>query len=467
MSTSPTTDLLHEGFSALCSTATTPNPSPHFDSNPWSYGDNDDYYPVTPPSEHFESDGFLSQVPSSLDLRSEPLVAVIGVGYVGEHLVSVFSRKYSVIGYDVSEVRVRQLEQLYSKAEEGQVTFTNTASDLARATHFLISVPTLLLPDKSIDSSFLRSALKAVGTYGRPGSVVVIESSVAVGMTRQLLGPLAQERNFYAGMSPERVDPGRTDPPAHTIPKIISGLDDVVPGSLDAITHLYSAVFDTVVPVSRPESAEMTKLYENCQRMMGIAFANEMADACLAHAVDPFEVCGAARTKPFGYLPFSPSLGVGGHCIPVNPYYLLSNSSFPLLESATEKMRARPALIARRALEKLKVRVPVATAAGAERRPSILVVGMGFKPGQSHLSNSPGLELAKSLVLSNGADVWWADPLVKQEAVPQIPRLPDAEWTAELLQERFDMIIVGFRQVGLDFGVLGRLRGVQVEMWCS
>jgi nucleotide sugar dehydrogenase len=206
----------------------------------------------------------------------------------------------------------------------------------------------------------------------------------------------------------------------------------------------------------------MTKLYENCQRMMMIAYANEMADACIPHGVDPYEVCSAAATKPFGYTPFTPGLGVGGHCIPINPYYLLSNSSFPLLQAATEKMWRRPAMLAQRTLERLSQQKQWAS--GSEK-PSILVVGIGFKPGQANLSTSPGLEFAKSLVLSEKVNVSFADTLVPQSAIPQIPRLDDKDWTGESL-ETFDMIIIAFRQVGIDFSVLSGLQGVRVEMWC-
>ncbi|KAK1705231.1 nucleotide sugar dehydrogenase [Colletotrichum lupini] len=432
-----------------------PFDSPETKPQVWDFP-HDGYYPITPPTEECESDEELATVASSIDLEAEPLVAVIGVGYVGEHLVGNFARKFNVLGFDVSEARVQSLGEEFGP--DNKAKFTCKPSDMAAATHFLISVPTLLRPDQTIDASFLKSALKNVATYARPGSVVVVESSVAVGMTRELLGPLAKERHLFAGMSPERVDPGRVEPPAFAIPKIVSGLDDVVPGSLNAIVRLYSQVFDNVVPVSRPEVAEMTKLYENCQRMMCIAFANEMADACLGHGVDPYEVSGAAATKPFGYMPFMPSLGVGGHCIPVNPYYLLSNSQFPLLQHATEKMRARPMAIAQRAVD---------TLCAEKLRPSVLVVGMGFKKGQSHLANSPGLELAKSLVLTEKVDVCWADPLVKQEAVPQIARLDVEDWNARSLEQRFDMIIVAFRQTGLDFDVLDQLDKTRVEMWCN
>ncbi|CVK88265.1 related to NDP-N-acetyl-D-galactosaminuronic acid dehydrogenase [Fusarium mangiferae] len=417
-----------------------------------------EYYDITPPSEISEAEDVFDVLTKPIDATAEPLVAVIGVGYVGEHLVDVFSKNHDVLGYDVSEARTQQLTRKQHVGSRAK--FTCKPSDLAEVTHFLISVPTLLIDHKTIDSSYLRSALGVVKLYGRHGAVVVVESSVAVGMTRALLGPLAKERGFFAGMSPERVDPGRTEPPAHSIPKIVSGLDDVVPGSLDAIMRLYSKSFDHVVPVSKPEVAEMMKLYENCQRMVCIAYANEMADACGTHDIDPYEVCRAAATKPFGYLPFSPGLGVGGHCIPVNPWYLLSNSKFPLLRAASEKMRDRPSEIAQRAVTRLY---------SVDRnglRPRVLVVGVGFKRGQSHLANSPGLELARRLVETSKVDVAWADPLVSQNAVPRIPRLDEAEWTAEALERDFDMIIVAFRQEGLDFDVLERVQGVVVERWC-
>ncbi|KAL6867123.1 nucleotide sugar dehydrogenase [Trichoderma novae-zelandiae] len=423
------------------------------------------YYDLTPPGDaSSEAEPGAAASPRSAlsgpDSRPAPLVAVIGVGYVGEHLVDVFSRRFSVLGFDVSEARVKDLSAKYSN--NGRVSVTSAATRLSEASHFLISVPTLLLPDKSVDTSYLRSALATVGKHAPRGSTVVFESSVAVGMTRQLLGPLALSHGWFAGMSPERVDPGRTEPAAYEIPKVISALDDLVPGSLASIQKLYSAAFNKVVTVSQPEVAEMTKLYENCQRMMCISFANEMANACVPLGIDPFEVCRAAATKPFGYMSYAPGLGVGGHCIPVNPYYLLSTSQFPLLKAASESMYARPAAIGQRAIDLLYAK------GFAGVLPRVLVVGMGFKRGQSHLVNSPGLELAKSLVLSEKVTVSFADPLVAQEAVPQITRLDDANWTVEHLEQNFDMIIVSFKQEGLDFDLLDQLNeSVRVQMWCA
>lgn len=265
------------------------------------------------------------------------------------------------------------------------------------------------------------------------------------------------------------------DPPPRAIPKVISGLDDVVPGSLEEISRLYQPVFDRLVPVSKPEVAEMVKLYENCQRMMAIAYANEMSDACAPHGINPFEVAKAASSKPFGYLPINPSLGVGGHCIPVNPYYLLSNSEFPLLRAATEKMASRPDDLAHSILRRFEEGSATDSDSDSDSgnlfsgatafRPRILVVGVGFKAGQSHLVNSPALQLATALQKSNKADVMFVDPLVEQSAVPHVPRLHERHWKVRTLQT-FDVVVLAVKQPGLDLSLLQDLQGVRVESWC-
>ncbi|KAL9565320.1 hypothetical protein ACKAV7_010680 [Fusarium commune] len=398
-----------------------------------------------------------------LAAKEDILVAVIGIGFVGTGLVSTFSNAYPVLGFDVSQKRVAEVAREFCTRPNAR--FTTQESDLGQATHFLISVPTLLLSDKSVDLSYIKSALAVIQRWAKPESTIVVESSVAVGMTRKLLGPLALSNGYFVGMSPERIDPGRTEPPMHSIPKVVSGLDDISPGSLSSITKLYRRVFDQVIPVSSPEVAEMTKLYENCQRMMGIAFANEMADACISHNIDPFEVCRAASTKPFGYMPFSPSLGVGGHCIPVNPYYLLLNNDFPLLQEATERMHQRPMRIALRILDELHAE-ELQSDSGILVPKRVLIVGIGFKAGQSHLVNSPGLELASELQRLGQVDVMFADSLVRQSQVPHLKKLPEESWNEECLED-FDIIVVAFRQVAMELGVLENLRGVKVQMWCD
>lgn len=164
----------------------------------------DHVFPPTPPAEHDLKAQFSSVTGVSVDaipFDAEPLVAVIGVGYVGTHLMEVFSAKYETLGFDISQRRIKEVREQYPWND--RVNFTTHADYLSDATHFLISVPTLLLPDKSIDCSYLRSALQTVSAHARPGATIVVESSVAVGMTRELLGPIAKSHNLFVGMSPE------------------------------------------------------------------------------------------------------------------------------------------------------------------------------------------------------------------------------------------------------------------------
>ena len=260
----------------------------------------------------------------------------------------------------------------------------------------------------------------------------------------------------------QRVDPGRQFPAFQAIPKIISGIDSP---SLDAIRLLYGRVFDHLVPVSSLEVAEMTKLYENCQRMVCAAYANEMADACASLGINGWEVSQAAASKPFGYLPFQPGPGVGGHCIPVNPYYLLQTCDMPILKHATESSWRRPLEIVNRLVQVLERK----RGATGTRRPTsarktrVLVIGVAFKRGQNGLCNSPGVAAIQFLHRDHHLDVEFADPLVDQEALSYVPRLDTSvNWNKESL-EKFDGILVTMDQVGLDMDVLGLLDGVVIH----
>ncbi|KAJ4311247.1 hypothetical protein N0V94_008038 [Neodidymelliopsis sp. IMI 364377] len=422
--------------------------------------------PLTPPPEA-ESGSPVWTVEEPIDAASpqdmdlsepESIVAVIGVGYVGTHLVEAFADHYRVIAFDLSEKRLAEVsKQLISLP----ILFTSNAKDISDATHVLISVPTILKEDKSIDTAYLRSAIETVERYVKPGSTVVVESSVAVGMTRELVGPLMLSRNLKVGMSPERVDPGRTFPAFQEIPKIVSGLDAA---SLESISNLYGRVFSQLLPVSSPEVAEMTKLYENCQRMVCAAYANEMADACSIIGINAFEVSNAAASKPFGYLPFRPGPGIGGHCIPVNPYYLLSNCTMPLLEQATKMSWQRPADVATRFVtslihEKSSPQQPAIDPSQLR----LLVVGVGFKRGQNVMSNSPGAAMIHTLKSSYGCHVEFADPLVGTDLYNAVPKLDTTtNWNSEHLSS-YDGIIVSVNQEGLDMSVFERIQGVKVQ----
>lgn len=408
----------------------------------------------------------------------QPVVAVVGVGYVGSRLVEAFAEVYSVVAFDISKPRVEQLARRFKGLS---VRSTWRATDLAVADVFLISVPTSLNHDRTINTSSLEKAVQTIAEYARHGVTVVMESSVAVGMTRKLLGPLVASKKVKVGMSPEvfiymrplwpnradtryqRVDPGRQFPGFQSIPKIISGIE---PSSLDAVQLLYGRVFDHLVPVSSLEVAEMTKLYENCQRMVCAAYANEMADACASLGIDAWEVSRAAASKPFGYLPFQPGPGVGGDCIPVNPYYLLNTCDMPILQHATEYSWRRPLEIAHRMAQALEGKRGATNGQGrmsASRNTRVLVVGVAFKRNQSALYNSPGVAILQSLLRDHHLDVEFADPLVDQEAISCVPRLDTPRnWDEEHL-EKFDGIIVALDQVGLDMNLLGLLDGVVIH----
>jgi nucleotide sugar dehydrogenase len=325
-------------------------------------------------------------------------VCIIGVGFVGEHLMNVFRKRYNVVALDLNQKRIDYLKQKYAdqSTDSTIVEWTSCYENISECDVFLISVPTLVKPDGEMDVSCLYSVRDQLLTRIKPGSLIVVESSVYVGATRELFGHFI-DRGVHVAFSPERVDPGRKEPPTEKIPKIISGLTEAC---LAKCNSIYSQVFEKVVKVSKPETAEMCKLYENCFRMVNIAYINEIADMCVRKDIDVYEMIDASATKPFGFMPFYPGVGVGGHCIPVNPYYLLHNGSLPVLHYATKLMEKRP---------KLKAHELVNAYPEANR---IIVMGIGFKRGESLTTNSPGYQLYKEL-LAYDKTVSVYDPIVQ------------------------------------------------------
>lgn len=368
---------------------------------------------------------------------------------MGEILLKEFGSIFPAIGFDLSEDRLKTLEPAFTSLKT--VRLSSSQDVLKEATHFCISVPTLLRPDKSINTDHLTRAIAMVTSNARPGSTIVIESSVSVGMTRALLGPHSQR--FHCGMSPERVDPGRTQPHPREIPKIISALTET---ALLNMHKIYSQAFETVIPVSTPEVAEMTKLFENCYRMVNIAFVNEIADACAKQNIDVDEVVAAAATKPFGFQSFKPGLGVGGHCIPINPHYLMVNNDLPVLRRATADTWARPRLFAKEFYKHCQQ---------LSDQPRILVIGMGFKPGQSVISCSPGVAFADELQNLGCHGLAFYDPLVSQSQLPMIRKLSEDEYSADLVDALFDAVAVCTKQDKVDWLVLKKLTRAAVQWY--
>ncbi|EST07403.1 UDP-glucose/GDP-mannose dehydrogenase, dimerization [Kalmanozyma brasiliensis GHG001] len=378
-------------------------------------------------------------------------VLVVGVGFVGAHLMERFSSAYEVIAFDVSENRCQHLRQLH--CSNPNVSFISDLSADERTASFdlcLVSVPTLLTSDLSqVDTTHIKSAFAMVSRIAQPGSTVVVESSVTVGMTRELFSPLLA-KGVHVGFSPERVDPGRTFPAFEDIPKVVSGLDAA---SLERITELYSRVFTTVVPVSKPEVAEFTKLYENCQRLINIAYVNEIADACASHGVDVHEVVMASGTKPFGFMPYAPSLGAGGHCIPVNPFYLFANCDLPLLRSAAMANQQRPA---HKAVEVAKLASQNKTHTGKSR---VAIVGMGFKRGEASLAYAPTVTLADKLTELD-VEVSYVDNYVTSDKWAKVPSATFQD--AAKFEKLFDAVVVAQKPVAAEMEVLSKLPNEKV-----
>lgn len=368
-------------------------------------------------------------------------IGIIGVGFVGEHLMNAFSRvnNYNIVAYDISENRINYLKNLYKNKQN--VKFTTNQSDLLNINCYLVCVPTNVVNEQP-DLTNLIQARDLLRIVAKQGSTIVVESSVYVGATRELFSEFASGC-IYVGFSPERVDPGRVDPPTHEIPKIISGINMV---SLVSVREYYSPVFSQLVEVSSTETAEMCKLYENCFRLVNIAYVNEIADACNKMGIDPNEMILASETKPFGFMPFYPGLGIGGPCIPNTPYYLMKNNKdvLPLVNKSIKLMETRPKTKAQKIVEKYQFN-------------TVLVIGVGFKPGESLTVNSPGLAIAKELE-SLGKSVYCWDPLVaKSELVSKRKsglNFIQNNVTSEYLNTQFDLIIVANKQHGIDFDIV-------------
>jgi len=363
-------------------------------------------------------------------MQQQVRVCIIGCGFVGEHLLESFSKHYPILGVDVSVHRVAMLKGKYHHINQRgnrSIKFQSTYTKIEENNVFLVSVPTLV-KDGDIDLTCLYEVKKELMNRVREGSLIVIESSVYVGATREIFSEF-RARGIFVGFSPERVDPGRKVPTMEEIPKVISGLDAE---SLEVIKRVYTPVFNTVVPVSSCECAEMCKLYENCFRMINIAYVNEIADMCENHGINTGEMIKASSTKPFGFMPFYPGLGVGGHCIPVNPYYLFKNGKLPVLRASVNMMEARP----KQKAEEIVQKYPSAE--------NILICGVGFKRGESLTTNSPGYALYTELINRNKRVLAY-DPIVEECYVKgDIEFLGPKDFNVESLSQ-FDLVIVNLQ----------------------
>ncbi|HEX2189854.1 MAG TPA: nucleotide sugar dehydrogenase, partial [Longimicrobiaceae bacterium] len=337
---------------------------------------------------------------------------VVGLGYVGLPLaVEVARSGYRVVGFDVDERVVAGVNHRESHVQDvpGEVLRAYVGEGLLSATADLgrlgecdvvsICVPTPLNKTRDPDLSYVVAAGEAVARTLRPGQLVVLESTTYPGTTRDVLLPILEQSGLRAGedfflcFSPERVDPGNIRWQTRNTPKVIGG---VTPSCLEAGLAFYGRVFDTMVPVESAEAAELTKVYENTFRMINIALANELAQACDRLGVDVWGVIEAAGTKPFGFMKFTPGPGLGGHCIPLDPHYLswkMRTLAFKtrMIELASEINSEMPAFVVRKVADALN------DEAKAVRGSRILVLGVAYKKDVDDLRESPALEIMRLL----------------------------------------------------------------------
>ena len=352
-------------------------------------------------------------------------VAVVGLGYVGLPLALRFSEcGFRVIGIDTDAERVTQLakgqtyiarygpERISAALKKGFHP-TKSFADAAKADAILICVPTPLTAQREPDLSHVRAAADAIAPHLRAGQLISLESTTYPGTTEEEIVPRAARRGLKAGkdvfvcFSPEREDPGNARFPTHAIPKVLGG---TTADCLEVGMALYSAAIDKVVAVSSTRTAEMVKLLENVHRAVNIGLANEMKIICDRMDIDVHEVIRAAATKPFGFVPYWPGPGLGGHCIPIDPFYLTWKARAygvhtRFIELAGEINAAMPAWVLGKVADALNAR------GKSVRGSRILVLGVAYKKNVDDLRESPALELMK-LLAEKGARLAFSDPHV-------------------------------------------------------
>jgi UDP-N-acetyl-D-glucosamine dehydrogenase len=356
----------------------------------------------------------------------DALFGVIGLGYVGLPLaLELVKAGYRVLGFDISRSVVEGIaagtshvkdvshEELREITESGGLRATSDMSRLSEPDAISICVPTPLSKFKDPDMSYIQSAARSVKAALRPGQVIILESTTYPGTTRDILLPelestgLAVGQDFFLAFSPERVDPGNTQYQTRNTPKVVGG---ITPDCLRVAVACYQPAIDTLVPVSTTEAAELVKLLENTFRSVNIGLANEMAIVCDKLGVDVWEVINAAATKPFGFMPFLPGPGLGGHCIPVDPHYLAwkmrgLNYKTRFVDLAGEVNTEMPLFWIRKVTDQLNEQ------GKAVRGARVLVLGAAYKRDIDDIRESPALDII-NLLEGQGADVHYHDPHV-------------------------------------------------------
>ena len=402
-------------------------------------------------------------------------VGIIGLGYVGLPLAVEFAKAgYRTVGIDVDDRRVNDIcagrsyiqdvpeTDLRSIVAGGRLTATTDFSVLKQVDSVSICVPTPLRKTKDPDIQYIVDATARIRENLHPGLLIVLESTTYPGTTDEILltefgdAGLQVGRDFFLAFSPERVDPGNPRYGTHNTPKIIGG---VTPECTSLAKQLYERVVERVIPVSSTKAAEMVKLLENTFRMVNIGLVNEIAIMCDKLNLDVWEIIEAAATKPFGFMPFYPGPGLGGHCIPIDPLYLswklkLLNYNARFIELASEINANMPEYVSTkvgRALNRLKKAV---------NGSKILVLGISYKKDISDTRESPALDIIR-LLQEEGAEVSYSDPYNPELKLDHAV-LRSLELTPESLRS-FDCVVVVTDHRAFDYDLIARESSLIVD----
>ena len=399
-------------------------------------------------------------------------VGVIGLGYVGLPLVVAFAEAgEQVVAVDVDPRKVAAITTGDSYIEDipserlravlPMISASSHYAPLARTDAIVICVPTPLTANREPDLSALTTAARALGQVLQHGQLVVLESTTYPGTTRDLLVPLLEDESdlrvgdgLNIAFSPERIDPGRTDYTMHNTPKVIGG---ITPQCTERAAELYGRVCEQIVPVSTPEAAELTKLLENIFRSVNIALVNELAILSDRMGIDIWEVVDAAATKPYGFMRFEPGPGMGGHCLPVDPFYLTWRArefhmSTEFIELAGKINQQMPY----HCVERIERALNDATKPVKGSR--ITILGVSYKGGVGDIRESPALRIMEVLA-ARGAELRYHDPYV-----PSIPDLglssvPLTEATADA-----DAIVLVTVHPGIDHTAIAQESALFVDL---
>ncbi len=392
-------------------------------------------------------------------MQHDNVTAIIGLGYVGLPLALDFcAAGLKVIGFDVDPEKVDQLNRGHSyisyipgktileQLEAGRLAATSDFSRLIEVNSIIIAVPTPLDQHREPDLTYVEKTGAQIARYLEPGQLVVLESTTYPGTTREVLLPLLEAggrqvgRDFYLAYSPERVDPNNRQYSAREIPKVVGG---VSAKCLEEVKKLYRRVFEALIPVSSVETAEASKLLENIFRGVNIALVNELKLLFDRMGLDIWEVINASATKPFGFMPFYPGPGLGGHCIPIDPFYLTWKAreydfSTRFIELAGEINTQMPYFVVRKTVDALNEQ------GKSIRGAKVLILGAAYKKDIDDIRESPALKII-SLLKERGAEVRYHDPYIPViEGLRSYPDLvmESCPLKAELLRRQDCILII-------------------------